>query len=450
MKTPVASWNDRRPRKGKPLSDKTDLDPTDGVAPDVRDGPNLLPPRAAVAELIVLLALIVGIDWALPHVDATQLQPNPFWLPVLVLSLQYGTVSGLLAAASVIAIMLLGYPLPEQENGENLFTYAARSFSQPVLWIAAAVLLGQFRVRQIEAKRSLVRAVDILTRQRTSLSAYAQGLRARCDTLEREIVGRSGPPTLTALAALDALHADHSGDRSPSVALQKGLAAVFPGASGFVFDRSSGRPSIIASHGSTAGGRSDKALDALATTVIDRGQAIDILSREGEALLAGLGMAAVPIEIAAGPATGEAGRERIGVLVIDILQSGDIGTAMLPAARVLARAIAPALAAATPLASQAHSQSAQQAGQLQLASSAAIAPNLAVVLPLTAATAPRPLDVAKASRRWAKFGWMPGRAPDAGSTGTATAPPIKALPKAPHDTNDDYRSAVASPVAAKT
>ena len=79
----------------------------------------------------------------------SQMQPHFFWLPVLLLSLQYGTVSGLLAAGVAIVLTAwLGWA--EQEVGENHFNYLLRISTQPMLWLVAALLLGQFRLRQIE------------------------------------------------------------------------------------------------------------------------------------------------------------------------------------------------------------------------------------------------------------------------------------------------------------
>ena len=65
----------------------------------------VLPPLIALVELAALIGLIVLVDWATPDIDLTDLKPNPLWLPVLLLSLQYGTVSGLMAALFAVASM---------------------------------------------------------------------------------------------------------------------------------------------------------------------------------------------------------------------------------------------------------------------------------------------------------------------------------------------------------
>lgn len=363
----------------------------------LRDGPNLLPPRVAVLELIALFGLIVGIDWLITDLQVFQLQPHPFWLPVLLLSLQYGTLSGLMAAIVAILITSFGYPWPEQENGENLYAYAARTFTQPVLWIAAAVMLGQFRLRQIEAKRDLARAVDILTRQREDLASYARGLRARCDVLERDIVSRSEPSSLAALAALEALSAGSPGQPVAS-ALEHGLAVIFPGASGFIVGRVGDRPVILAEVGERRDRPPRVALDGLYKVVVDRGRSLDVLSAEGEAELDGLGMIAVPIPEGAG---------RVGALVIDGLRPSLLSPATVPAAAALARALAPLLTDR----------------------SITVSPDVA---PLVAVTTPAhrtiPLDAAKASRRWGRFGWLPGRTRGQiveTRTDGAVAPPLR-------------------------
>lgn len=395
-------------RKDPLVSDRSEQDTTVVDAYELRDGPSLLPPRAAIAELVVLLAIIVAVSWLFPQVDVTQLQPNPFWLPVLVLSLQYGTVSGLLAAISVIAISLLGYPLPEQESDENLFAYAARAFAQPVLWIAAAVLLGQFRVRQIEAKRNLARAVDILARQRAALASYARGLRERCDTLERDIVGRSSPPALAALAALDALEAETTASAEPGTALGRAIPAVFPGASAAIVARAAGRPIVVASHGAPAAVTApEAALATLAAAVIDERRAIDILSREGEAALAGLGTAAVPIV-----RTGNGGEPAaIGALVVDGLTPGEIGPETVPALRVVSRLLAPAVARGLALSPVAASPQPAQAAAASIAAVAVAGPPRSRPDRAEATS-----DRAIAGRHWSTLKWLSWRTGRGGGT----------------------------------
>ena len=178
----------------------------------------VLPPLGAVVELLVLVALIAGLGRLIPGLDVASLEPSPYWIPVLLLSLQYGTVAGLLAAA--VATCLYAFNgFPEQSIGENLFAYFLRIWASPMLWIGVAVLLGQFRLRQIEVKQDLRRQLDQRTGEASTLAKYVRQLEAKCLTLERQATqGRS----VADLASLDAL----SRLSEPGADLETALSAI--------------------------------------------------------------------------------------------------------------------------------------------------------------------------------------------------------------------------------
>src|SRR5262249_28579364 len=83
-----------------------------------RAGLPVLPPGIALVELLVLLVVPILLEWLVPGFpDLTQIQPHPYWFPILLLSLQYGTVSGFLAAiVAITGAWLIGWP--EQDIGE--------------------------------------------------------------------------------------------------------------------------------------------------------------------------------------------------------------------------------------------------------------------------------------------------------------------------------------------
>ena len=161
----------------------------------------VLPPVGALIELAALTALIFAADWMLPNVDLAEVEPSPYWLPVLLLSLQYGTVAGLLAAAVATGAYIFN-GFPEQAIGENLFAYLLRIWSLPILWVGVSLVLGQFRLRQIEVKQQLKRDLDMRSAEAHSLGIYSRDLEARCRRLERQLaVNGAGEPA----KVLDAL-----------------------------------------------------------------------------------------------------------------------------------------------------------------------------------------------------------------------------------------------------
>lgn len=292
----------------------------------------VLPPRSALIELVVIVLAIAGVDWLLPNQDLSDIGPNPYWLPVLLMSLQYGTVSGLLAAGVGIAMTMLP-GVPEQGVGENHFAYLLRIWAQPILWIAVAVLLGQFRIRQIAAKRELMRQVQELSAQRQALADYSTNLRIRCEAVEREIAGRSEPAAQELLAAVAHL-AHPGGELGAALARVVGLAA--PGAEASVYLVDGAWLRKVAD----SGWRGDQtraeeltAVHPLYRAVIERGESVSVLVPAHDALLSGEGLAAVPIRIGdGGPAS--------GMLKLDAAPAGAVSAATLDALAAIALAVA--------------------------------------------------------------------------------------------------------------
>jgi hypothetical protein len=203
----------------------------------VRSAVPVLPPRLAVVEVFILLVVPAFLEWAWPPFpDFTTFQPHPYWIAVLILSLQYGTVSGLLAAAvAIIASVLIG--LPEPDIGEKHFAYLIRIWTQPVLWISAALLLGHFRMRQIERRNELARLVDELQRRSKTLADQAMGLQTRCMTLERRLATRPSSETGALLDALALVPTADSGRfRGTFSAI---IDAAFPGTSASLYQLNS-------------------------------------------------------------------------------------------------------------------------------------------------------------------------------------------------------------------
>jgi len=294
----------------------------------------VLPPWQAIAELCVLTSLIIGLDWVLTSVDLADMQPNPFWFPILLLSLQYGTVSGVLAAGvAIVATMLSG--IPEQGVGENHFAYLVRVWAQPILWLAAAVFFGQFRMRQIAAKQELQRLVQELSSQRSALAEFSTNLRNRCDALERELVARPAAP---AQAVLDAL-TDLGTAAAPDHAFSHVIESFLPRASATLFRLEGGRLVCHARAGwpaPTAYPAEVDPADPLHAAVVVSGETVSILDEAGDQKLGRKGLLAVPVRSSDGARV-------LGMIRIERAEPGAVDVALIDRLRTVAAALAPAL-----------------------------------------------------------------------------------------------------------
>ena len=295
------------------------------------------PPLTAIIEIVLLIVLPTALDYWWPAFPSlSDMQPHLFWLPILLLSLQYGTVSGLLAAGTAIAATgLLGWS--EQEIGENHFTYLLRVWAQPILWLTTALVLGQFRMRQIEQKQELARLVTELSNQRTAIADYARNLRTRCEGLEREVIGRRAPASHAMLASLGRIGT--AGPEQMRTVVGSSLEQVLGNCQASVFARTGDELRLLVAHGWTAESPwRDRlsAADPLFVAVAQHGRALSVLQPGDEEELAGEGLAAVPVFAAND-------RRVLGVLKVDAAHPGELDGSLIDRLQAVAVQIAPLL-----------------------------------------------------------------------------------------------------------
>lgn len=136
---------------------------------------------AVFSLLIVALAATVGT-----HHIAT-LSPHPFWIAVLLLSWQHGTLAGV--AAALVAIVLHWYFGHSSATAgvEDFYDYLYRMWREPALWLVAAVVLGGLRAQQVQkAERLHDRLLEAKT-QLSEIAALVKRSRSHCADLERRI-----------------------------------------------------------------------------------------------------------------------------------------------------------------------------------------------------------------------------------------------------------------------
>ncbi len=309
----------------------------------------VLPPRLALLEMGLLLALVVAEDAVEGFPQITRINPHPYWIAVLLLSLQYGTISGLIAASIAIAgTVLIGLPEPDIE--ERYFNYLVRVWTQPVLWLLVALLLGSFRARQIEQRDELLRQADELRTRGATLLDHANNLKARCSTLERHIATHQRSDTSQLLAALSRLSEAEPGRWAP--ALKTALSTGFPGGRLALYTADGDRMRLLFAHEAAADGtaapfsRQQPPAPEIASgapllaTVVGAGRGVSVLTAADDTALAGLGIAAVPIFAEHAGSVPKVS----GLLLAEHLPADQIDAALLRRLGVVAAHLAPVLA----------------------------------------------------------------------------------------------------------
>ena len=301
----------------------------------------VLPPPFAVIEMAALLAVVL-LEYLWEGFPAlTRINPHPYWIAILLLSLQYGTVSGLIAASlAIVGTVLIGMPEPDIE--ERYFSYLIRVWTQPVLWLLAALVLGTFRARQIEQRNELLRQAENLRIRGTTLLDYSNNLRARCTMLERRLATRESGDSGQMLAALSRLKEAAPGRWAP--ALSEALTAGFPKSQISLYAVDGGHARLILTHGQAPTGPPPPSeIDVnhpLVAAVAGAGRSVSVLDPADDAALTGQGVAAVPV-FASGTGAGRV--SVIGILKADVLPPGQIDTSTARRLAVIASYLAPAM-----------------------------------------------------------------------------------------------------------
>ena len=143
---------------------------------------------------MVEIALFLGVALAIDQIffDGRRFlsaHQHPFWILVLLLAVQYGTNTGLLAAAAS-SIALLAGNLPAQSISQDRFAWLFQVGQLPLLWCVAAVALGELRMRQIRERAALASRLSEAARREELLANAYERLRQAKEVLETRIAGQ--------------------------------------------------------------------------------------------------------------------------------------------------------------------------------------------------------------------------------------------------------------------
>jgi polysaccharide biosynthesis protein PelD len=146
--------------------------------------------RVALIELALFFGVALWVDWALGNGQRFEsVQPHPFWIPVLLLAIQYGTNEGVLAAL-VAAAALRGGNLPEQMISQDLYQYLYAMTREPILWLVAGVLVGELRMRQIREREDLRSSLAMARKESEAITRSYRALKSVKENLETRVAGQ--------------------------------------------------------------------------------------------------------------------------------------------------------------------------------------------------------------------------------------------------------------------
>lgn len=159
-------------------------------------------------EFLVLFALSLLFAHAVLS-GASGTYPNPLWLPVIILSLQHGTLAGITAAVAASGLFL-SEGLPPAVFSEDLYQYTGRVFVEPIGWTCAALLIGHVRNRQIRERSELQAELAERDQHCRAVAELCDDFRRRAEMLERHIAANAISSHAEMVEAVCGLHESDS------------------------------------------------------------------------------------------------------------------------------------------------------------------------------------------------------------------------------------------------
>jgi polysaccharide biosynthesis protein PelD len=145
---------------------------------------------SAILEIVMFLGVALAIDQIFLDGSRFRSAPeHPFWILVLLVTVQYGTNAGLLAALASSAALLAG-GVPPQAITQDRFTWLFQIGLLPLLWFVSAVVLGELRMRQIRERATLSGQLAETAHRERVLSDGYKRLSDVKDVLETRIAGQ--------------------------------------------------------------------------------------------------------------------------------------------------------------------------------------------------------------------------------------------------------------------
>lgn len=141
--------------------------------------------RSGFVEITLTFAVLAALELMIPGSRSlAQINPHPFWVPVILFATQYGTGGGLMAAALAIGVDALG-GLPVRHSTDDFYSYALKVWSEPALWLCAATLLGELAGRREHQRQTLARQLTTASEQLAAIGRYCEELQRGQQALER-------------------------------------------------------------------------------------------------------------------------------------------------------------------------------------------------------------------------------------------------------------------------
>jgi hypothetical protein len=249
---------------------------------------------SAVLEIGIFFVVAILIDLVFKGDRFWSVSPHPFWIIVLLTSVQYGVKEGFLSAIVASVVLLLGNPhIPvHATEGLDSFSHLYELCINPVMWLMAALILGEMRQRHVRRQQRLTEELyESRVREETIAEKY-NDIRLIKENLEFRVAGQ----LRTAFSAYDAARAIEVRDPNGVLDGVENLVSVLLNAERYsIFLFKNDRLELQNSFGWPADATYPREYDSSSTLyreVLTKGRVLNLVNEEDERKLDGHGVLA--------------------------------------------------------------------------------------------------------------------------------------------------------------
>lgn len=144
----------------------------------------------ALVEILVFYTLVLLYDAYFGNGDRFySMSLHPFYFMVLLVTVQYGTIEGIVATV-LGTVFLYSGNIPEQTAEESLFEYQFRLSIHPLVWFVSAFILGEIRMRLETEKDEYKLEAETLQNQSHIITKEYEVLKLTKENLEAYLVSQ--------------------------------------------------------------------------------------------------------------------------------------------------------------------------------------------------------------------------------------------------------------------
>jgi polysaccharide biosynthesis protein PelD len=263
--------------------------------PPVESRGNAYIHSSAILETIAFLLCVVMLDVMFGGgTRFIDMQLHPFWIIVLMVTLQYG-VGDALITAILAGVFLLAGNMPEQNMTETMYEYFLRVTYLPLLWIITALTLGSICTRQLREKKELIEQVR---KSREMIQTFMDGYNAVKQSKE-QLELRLAEERCSVLTVYKLAKTLETADPENALGAISELVRVALKPNKFSLYRWDGHAlALEATHSWTKSDNFIKQFPASSTLtrcIVEKKCILSIVHEEDEVILAGQGMMAGPV-----------------------------------------------------------------------------------------------------------------------------------------------------------